>query len=188
MSVPASQPRPSPLTEPRSPLASVTFGQLADRLFWGLCRAAAIAVLVVAALLFIYLLKEALPAIQHFGARFLTNRNWDPSTNDLGALPFIYGTLVTSAIAMLLAAPLGVATAAFLAEIAPAWLRRTGSFLVELLAAIPSVVYGFWAIYFLAPQVQHLFDWLGGPNTSGDGLFSAGLILAIMIIPYVTAI
>jgi phosphate transport system permease protein len=89
---------------------------------------------------------------------------------------------------MLLAVPLGVGTATFLAEVAPSWLRRSGSFLVELLAAIPSVVYGFWGIYFLAPNVQKLFNVLGGPNVGGKGLFSAGLILAIMIVPYIAAV
>jgi phosphate transport system permease protein len=131
---------------------------------------------------------QAWPAIQHFGFRFLVNAN-QGGVEEMGALPFIYGTLVTSTIAMLIAVPLGVGTAAFLAEIAPAWLRRSGSFLVELLAAIPSVVYGFWGIFVLAPAVQQLFNLFpDAPNTSGDGLLAAGLILAIMVVPYVTAI
>jgi phosphate transport system permease protein len=89
---------------------------------------------------------------------------------------------------MLLAVPLGVGTAAFLSEIAPGWLRRIASFLVEMLAAIPSVVYGFWGIFVLAPHLQTLITWLGGPNTGGFGIFPAGIILAIMIVPYVTAV
>src|SRR5262245_28350043 len=165
----------------------VNWGRVKDRIFRGICQGAACLVIGIAALLLVYLVIEAMPAIEHFGGSFLLDPVWDPPER-LGALSFIYGTLVTSALAMALAVPLGIATAAFLAEIAPAWVRRIGSFLVELLAAIPSVVYGFWAIFFLAPAVQELFDWLGGPNTSGDGLFAAGLVLAIMILPYITAI
>lgn len=83
----------------------------------------------------------------------------------------------------------GVGAAAFLAEIAPAWLRRAGSFVLELLAAIPSVVYGFWGLQFLAPGINRVFVWLGGPNeASGQGILAAGLILAILILPYITAI
>src|SRR5262245_5689625 len=165
----------------------VNWGRVKDRIFRGVCQGAAWLVIGLSALLLVYLLIEATPAIEHFGVSFLFDKVWDPPER-LGALSFIYGTLVTSALAMALAVPLGIATAAFLAEIAPGWVRRVGSFLVELLAAIPSVVYGFWAIFFLAPAVQELFDWLGGPNTSGDGLFAAGLVLAIMILPYITAI
>jgi phosphate transport system permease protein len=91
-------------------------------------------------------------------------------------------------IAMLIAVPLGVASAAFLSEIAPPWLRKFGAFLIELLAAIPSVVYGFWGLFILAPAIQHLFTTLGGPNTGGNGLLAAGVILSIMILPYITAI
>jgi phosphate transport system permease protein len=139
-----------------------------------------------AILLVVFLVIQAAPAMGHYGLQFLINTNKE---GQFGALPFIYGTLVTSFIAMLIAVPLGIGAAAFLAEIAPGWLRRSGSFLVELLAAIPSVVYGFWGIYVLAPAVQQVFDlWPDAPNTSGDGLLSAGLILAIMVLPYVTAI
>jgi phosphate transport system permease protein len=105
-----------------------------------------------------------------------------------GGLAFIYGSVVTSALAMLLAVPLGVGTAAFLAEVAPPLVKRGGSFLVELLAAIPSVVYGFWGINFLAPAVQHVFDRPGWPNLAGKGILTAALILAIMIVPYVAAV
>jgi phosphate transport system permease protein len=89
---------------------------------------------------------------------------------------------------MVLAVPFGVGTAAFLSEIAPAWLRRPASFLVEMLAAIPSVVYGFWGLFVLAPLMQKAFTWLGGPNTGGSGILPAGIILAIMIVPYVAAV
>ena len=106
-----------------------------------------------------------------------------------GVWVFIYGTLATSAIAMLIAVPLGVGTAAYLSEIAPAWLRRACSFLSELLAAIPSVVYGFWGLFFIAPAIHRLFVAVGvNSPASGQGILAAGLILAIMILPYITAI
>ena len=96
---------------------------------------------------------------------------------------------MTSAIAMLIAVPLGIGTAAFLSEIAPTRIRQAGSFLSELLAAIPSVVFGFWGLYFIAPAVKAVFLWIGAPpSTSGQGIVSAGLVLAIMILPYITAI
>ncbi len=162
--------------------------RLGDVVFKNVCRAAAVAVLVVAALLVVFLVKESWPAMRTIGLRFFTHTNWDPTRHDYGALAFVWGTLATSALAMLVAVPLGVGAAAFLAEIAPGWLRRAGSFLIELLAAIPSVVYGFWGIFFLAPGVQRLFDLAGGPNTGGTGILSAGLILSIMVVPYIAAI
>ncbi len=161
-----------------------------DRLFRGVCALAAMSVLVLAGLLVLVLIGRSWEAIGTIGLRFLTRTTWDPEEThrQFGALAFVYGTLATSALAMLIAVPLGVGTAAFLAEIAPRWLQRAVSFLVEMLAAIPSVVYGFWGIYVLAPHLQALTTWLGGPNTGGFGIFPAGIILSIMIVPYVTAI
>src|SRR5215813_12432489 len=89
---------------------------------------------------------------------------------------------------MLIAVPLGIGTATFLSEIAPEWLRRPSSFLVEMLAAVPSVVYGFWGMYVLGPSLQKLVTWMGGPNFGGVGIFPAGIILSIMIVPYVAAV
>src|SRR5262249_53434173 len=99
-----------------------------------------------------------------------------------------YGSIVTALLAMLIAVPLGVGTAAFLSEVAHGAVKRVGSFLVELLAAIPSVVYGFWGINVLAPAVQRFFDLLGGPNIGGKSIFAAGLVLAVMIVPYAAAV
>src|SRR5262249_45818266 len=96
--------------------------------------------------------------------------------------------LVTSAFAMLLAVPFGVASAVYLAEIAPRQVRRIGSFLIELLAAIPSVVYGFWGFFFIKPLVELLFAALGNSGATGNGIFCAGLVLSIMILPYISAI
>jgi len=159
-----------------------------DILFRWLCRSTALLVIAVMLLLVGTMVREAWPAITELGARFLIGTEWNPSEDRIGALPFIYGTLVTSMIAMALAVPFGVGTAAFLAEIATGWVRRVGSFLIELLAAIPSVVYGFWGFYFLRPAIHWLFNALGADNSSGNGLLCAGMILAIMILPYITAI
>src|SRR5262249_8450119 len=152
-----------------------------------LCRGSALLVIGLMILLIAVLLYESIPAFKTFGARFFITNEWDPQ-GKLGALPFVYGTLVTSAIGMLIAIPLGVGTAAYLAEIAPGIVRRVGSFLIELLAAIPSVVYGFWGFFYLRPLVLDFFNLLGHTDTTGNGLLCAGLILSIMILPYITAI
>jgi phosphate transport system permease protein len=140
-------------------------------------------------LLLLILVAEARAAILAYGPRFLWTIDWNPQVKagetfpSLGALLFVYGTVATSIIAMAIAVPLGVATAACLSEIATGWVRRVGAFLIELLAAIPSVVYGFWGKYFLALAVEKVFGIEGGV-----GILSAGIILAIMIVPYITAI
>ena len=164
--------------------------QLGDRLFALLCQSAALSVIAIFAALVVVLFWQAWPAFHTIGMQFFTTVTWDPEPThrEFGALTFIYGTVMTSAIAMLIAVPLGVGTAAFLSEIAPAWLRKTGSFLVELLAAIPSVVYGFWGVLVLAPIIQWVITAVGGPNQGGTGIFSAGLVLSIMIVPYVAAV
>jgi phosphate transport system permease protein len=134
-----------------------------------------------------------------FGWKFLTSTAWDPALNDqFGALPFIYGTLITSAIALLVAIPLGLGTAIFLAELAPSWLRRMLGFLAELLAAVPSVIYGMWGLFvfipaFVRPLSNLLNRSLGflplfkGP-VFGPSRLAAGFLLAIMILPTITAI
>src|SRR5580700_119930 len=166
--------------------------RLGDWFFQCLCKGAGLFVVGLAAGLVAVLVIQSWPVLKGaFQYRLLTSSNWDPGGEPpvFGALVFIYGTLVTSLIAMVIAVPLGVGAAAFLSEIAPPFIRRTCSFLIELLAAIPSVVYGFWGLFFLAPMVQRFFTLLGGPSTaSGQGIFCAGLILAIMIVPYIVAI
>jgi phosphate transport system permease protein len=161
---------------------------MGDVLFRLVSQAAAIIIVVLAVLLVAVLAWQAWLAIREIGAGFFTQTTWDPVHRIFGCLAFVYGTVATSLIAMLLAVPLGIATAAFLSEIAPGWLRRPASFLVEMLAAIPSVVYGFWGLYVLCPRLQAAITWLGGPNTGGSGLLPAGIILAIMIVPYVAAV
>jgi phosphate transport system permease protein len=139
-------------------------------------------------LLVVVLAWKSLLSIETTGWGFFTTTKWDPVHKIFGAKAFVYGTIVTSVIAMLIAVPLGVGTAAFLSELAPGWLRRSGSFFVEMLAAIPSVVYGFWGLTVLAPALERLISSLGGPNQAGTGLFPAGLVLGIMIIPYAAAV
>ena len=127
---------------------------LGDRVFREVCRFAGVLVISLFALLLIVLVVKSWESITTFGLRFFTDQTWNPveERQQFGAAAFVYGTLMSSAIAMLIAVPLGVGTAAFLSEIAPAWLRRIASFMVEMLAAIPSVVYGFWGMFVLAPD------------------------------------
>src|SRR5262245_18383521 len=169
---------PQGLSEPPRPAAPSSgawaavrsafgIGSPADWTFKQVCQAAASLVIVAVGLIVVLLAVQAWPAVQKVGWALVTSSDWAPNLGDraaFGGLSFVYGSVVTSAVAMLIAVPLGVGTAAFLAEIAPGWLQRGGSFLVELLAAIPSVVYGFWGVNFVAPAVQSAFDRLGGPN------------------------
>jgi len=157
---------------------SAGFSLSMDSLFRGACRLAASGILILSGSLLLVLIVEATPFLRSQGLRFLTETPWNPggAAPIYGGLALIYGTLITSAIALTIAAPLGIGSAIYLAVIAPQPIRRIGSFLIELLAAIPSVVYGLWGLLVLAP-------WVGGP-----GILPAGLVLAIMIVPYVTAI
>ena len=169
-----------------------------DRIFlWVIYAAAGLFVLLVA-LLFVSLVVGSWPSLQQFGARFLWTSEWNPVTNQFGALPLIYGTLVSSLIAIILAGIVGVLAAAYLAEFAPPWLARPLAFVIELLAAVPSVVYGLWGLFVLAPVVrnqlgpflQKTFGFLPifQGQIYGVGLLTAGLILALMILPTVAAI
>jgi phosphate transport system permease protein len=162
--------------------------QLGDRVFQLLCQTAALAVIVLLLALIAILIWQAWFAIETTGWRFFTSSTWDPPRRQFASLSFVYGTVVTSLIAMVIAVPLGVGTASFLSEIATGWVMRAGSFLVELLAAIPSVVYGYWASLILAPLVQRFFDLVDGPSQGGVGILSASLVLSIMIVPYVAAV
>ena len=171
---------------------------LGDRIFRGLVRGAVWVVVVIAVALIVALVWEAWAALHAFGWRFLVSSTWDPVAGRFGALPFIYGTLVSSTLAVLIAVPLSLGAAIFLAELAPFWVRPPVAFLIEMLAAVPSVVYGLWGIFVLVPWLR---DWvqpalgrsLGflplfqGPPY-GIGMLAAGLILSIMIVPYITSV
>lgn len=169
-----------------------------DRAFQFVLAAMAAAIPLIMSAMLIALITAAAPAFRRFGFTFLASSNWDPVTGDFGVLPFVYGTLVSSAIALLIAVPLGLGVATFLSELAPGWLRTPVRFLVELLAAIPSVVYGLWGIFVLVPWVRAsltplLQSSLGflplftGPPL-GIGMLTAGLILAIMVVPFIVAV
>jgi phosphate transport system permease protein len=177
------------MTSPPAP-ASPARTSAGDRAFSGLCQSSGVFVLAVAAALVVVLVHQAWPALTRFGElRVLTSANWDPDRGAYGSLLFVYGTLATSAIAMLVAVPLGVGAAAYLSEIAPPRVRKVSSFLLELLAAIPSVIFGFWAVEFLAKRgLAPTYDFFGLKHQSGEGIVAAGLVLAVMILPYITAL
>jgi phosphate transport system permease protein len=159
--------------------------------------AAALVFLIIGAMI-LALAENSLLSIKQFGFRFLVTQTWDPIKGEFGALPFIYGTVVSSLIALLISVPLSLGIAIFLVEQAPRALARPAGFLIELLAAIPSVVYGLWGIFVLAPFLRvyvepplgKWFGWLPlfrGPIT-GIGLLTGGLILAIMVTPIISAV
>jgi phosphate transport system permease protein len=148
------------------------------------------------------LLHGAWPALSHFKLAFLTREIWNPVTDEFGALAPIYGTLMTSLIAMLVAVPIGFGVAIFLTELCPRWLRRPVGTAIELLAAVPSIIFGIWGLFVLAPILQrHVQPWLiehlgpvpgigrlfQGPPF-GIGVLSAGLVLAIMVLPFIAAV
>ena len=171
-------------------------------LFHHSTRAAAILVLIILSGVIIALIQGSLPALQAFGFNFLIEEGWNPVTERFGALAPIYGTLVTSLIAMLIAVPLGLLIALFLTELCPPWLRRPIGVAIELLAGIPSIIYGIWGLFAFAPFLQRtlqpfLIDIFGsipvlssvfeGPPY-GIGMLTAGLILAVMVLPFVASI
>jgi len=140
---------------------------------------------------------DAAPSISKFGLSFLGGTSWNPVTESFGALPAIYGTLLSSAIGVLIALPISLGAAIFLVEMAPSWLRGSCSFLIEMLAAIPSVIIGLWGLYVLVPFMRPVETWLGGHlgvlpifrgQVFGVGFLTAGVILALMIIPIITAV
>ena len=183
----------------RSPVSSGRLtGRWGDRLFRLLGRAAAATLVLLVLAMVAAMTWTALPSFMTFGWRFLVTSTWDPVAEVFGALPFIYGTLVSSLLALLIAVPLGMGAAIYLAELAPFWIRPPIAFLVELLAAIPSVVYGLWGIFVLAPWLRQWVQPSLGASLGflplfqgppyGVGMLAAGLILAIMIVPFITAV
>jgi phosphate transport system permease protein len=176
--------------------------RIGDIIFRAVTRAAAIGVLVILGGVIISLIDGSLPALRTFGFNFLIEERWNPVTEKFGALAPIYGTLVTSFIAMLIAVPVGLLIAVFLTELCPMWLRRPIGIAIELLAGIPSIIYGIWGLFVFAPFLQEtlqpfliatfgnipvLSTLFAGPPY-GIGVLTAGLILAIMVLPFVTSI
>ncbi len=176
--------------------------QTADALFRASTRAAALAVLAVLAGVILALVAGAVPALRTFGLDFLTSQRWNPVTEQFGALAPIYGTLVTSLIAMAIAVPVGLLIAMFLTESCPLRLRRPIGIAIELLAGIPSIIYGIWGLFVFAPFLQRtlqpaliqLFGHVPGLNALfagppyGIGMLTAGLILAVMVLPFITSV
>lgn len=169
-----------------------------DRLFKGLVSAFGMVVLLLVAAILYELIRQAMPAFKEFGIGFLFSQEWNPTTNEYGALTFIFGTVVTSLIGLLFAGIVGIGVSVFIVELAPRLLRRPIGFVVELLAAVPSVIFGFWGIYVMIPFLQsHVYPWLterlgfipflAGP-AYGPSIFAAGVVLAIMILPTVASV
>src|SRR5579884_966363 len=158
----------------------------------------AVTIIVVVALIVVELWMNSQPAIKAFGWHFLTSSTWDPNAEKFGALPFIYGTCLTSALALLIAIPLGIAAAIFLAEMAPPQLSNLLTFLIELLAAVPSVIYGLLGIFVLVPLIRDclvpvlvkFFGYL--PIFQGDfygvSFLSASLVLSVMVAPFIISV
>ncbi|MEP6774762.1 MAG: phosphate ABC transporter permease subunit PstC [Chloroflexota bacterium] len=172
--------------------------RLSDRAFTLAALAMAALVLFVTSAILLGIVDGSQPSIREFGAGFITGQTWDPVQEVFGALPFIYGTLVTSFSALLLAGLAGVGAAIFLAEIAPGRVRTPLSFMVELLAGIPSIVYGIWGLIVLAPLLRQdvvpflksTLGWAGlftGPFY-GPSVLTASVVLALMVLPIVTAV
>jgi phosphate transport system permease protein len=169
-----------------------------DRAFEWLTLAMAFSVMVLIILVGWELWSGSFLAIKKFGVHFLVGSAWDPVAEEFGALPFIYGTLVSSLIALLIAVPLGIATAAYLTELAPLWIRQPLVSLIEMLAAIPSVILGLWGIFVMIPWLRdYPFPWLkrvfgwtpffNGP-IYGPCMLAGGIIVAIMILPIITSV
>jgi phosphate transport system permease protein len=176
--------------------------RLGDSLFRNTTLFFALAVFAILLAIIVSLVYGSLPAWRKFGLDFLTSKEWNPVTEQFGAVVTVFGTLVTSAIAMLIGVPISFGIALFITKLSPRWLKQPLSTAVELLAAIPSIIYGMWGLFILAPllalhvqpwMTEHIGEWpiigrlFQGPPM-GIGMFTAGLILAIMVIPFISAV
>ena len=181
---------------------SLKRGIVFDKLFYHGTRLCALAVLLVIVAIIISLISGALPAIKKFGLGFISSTDWNPVTEEFGALVSIYGTLITSAIAMAIGVPVSFGIALFITELCPVWLKRPIGIAIELLAAIPSIIYGMWGLFIFAPlfgdyvepwftnhfgEIPLLGALFRGPPM-GIGVATAGIILAIMVIPFMAAV
>lgn len=188
-----------PVSRPSQPRWQVLLGvDRSDRIYRQILTLFALALPALILVLLGVLFVNALPALKRFGPSFLWTSTWDPVAEVYGAAPMIFGTLASSLIALLLAVPLALSVAIFLTEFSPGWLRQPVAFLVELLAAIPSVVYGVWGIFvlipflrsYVVPPLKSVLGWL--PIFKGvfygNSLLAGGIILAIMIVPYIAAV
>ena len=202
--MPGPQPvEPPTVKSPRdanrsAPLLNDSSGELPDQIFKHAMVACGCAVLGILLLIIYQLIARSSLSWHAFGFKFFARSDWDPVNESFGALPFIYGTLVSSLLALIIAVPLSVGVAVFTTEMCPQALRGPLSFFVELLAAIPSVIYGLWAIFVLVPLLSEYVEPFLGKTLGWTGLFegapygigmlAAGIILAIMIIPIISSI
>ncbi len=189
---------PAPASAIRSFLQARGSSSMADSTFRWVMLLCALSIFAIVGLIAMELVVHSQLTIAKFGLKFFVGSAWDPVNSNFGALPFVYGTLVSSAVALVIAVPLAVGVAVFLTEMCPKSLRGMFSFLTELLAAIPSVVYGLWGIFVLVPLLRGYVDpvlikllgWTGlfvAPDF-GIGMFAAGVILAIMILPIISSL
>ena len=175
--------------------------RVGDQVFRVAALASGLSVLVVLALIAGSMAQKAWPAFRHSGLSFVTSSRWAPNVEVFGALAFVAGTLIVSLIALVFAVPVSMGIALFLSEMAPRRLRRPVIYLIDLLAAVPSVVFGLWGLVVLAPKIAGVYETVGGwmepvpvlgtvfgPPYNGKSLFTAGLILALMITPIITSI
>jgi phosphate transport system permease protein len=185
---------------PRSSSPSIEGVSHGDRAYRLVTTAFALVIPILLCAIAVSVFVAGWPVFKHFGLGFLTDSTWDVVHDRFGVAPAIYGTIVTSAIALIIATPLALGVAIFLSEFSPVWLRQPLAFFVDLLAAIPSVVYGLWGIFVLVPFLRetgmpfitdtlHLGSWpiFSGP-AYGNSMLAAGLILAIMVLPYISAV
>ncbi len=185
------------LTSAGQSINEVPFSKFGDRAFYAAVVACSISVLIIVALILFELLTRSNLAWKAFGFKFFVGQDWDPVNDHYGALPFVYGTVVSSMLALLLAVPVSLGVAIFITEMCPRRLKGFLSFMTELLAAIPSVIYGLWAIFVLVPLLREnvqpflvkTLGWTGmfeGPPF-GIGMLAAGIILAIMVVPIISS-
>ena len=186
----------------RIPPAS-SLARFGDKIYGAVTFLASLSIFIIILWLLYQLTGASLPAIHKFGWSFITKSDWNEETNSFHALPFIFGTLYSSLIALVLSVPVSIGAAIFLSELAPRWIRTPATFLIELLAAIPSVVYGLWGIFILIPflkvyifkpvlssRLPHLpvIGQLFSGQSAGYSMLAAGMILAIMVTPFITAV
>ncbi|MBS1849777.1 MAG: phosphate ABC transporter permease subunit PstC [Acidobacteria bacterium] len=180
-----------------APLVQVGGNEWPDRVFSWTMLLCGLSVLAIVALIIVELVTKSNLSWHAFGWRFFVQSDWDPVNDQYGALPFVYGTIVSSVLALVLAVPLAIGVAVFITEMCPRWLKGPLAFTTELLAAIPSVIYGLWAIFVLVPLLREYvqpwlakyWGWTGlfeGPPY-GIGMLAAGIILAIMVVPIVSS-
>ncbi|MCB9382030.1 MAG: phosphate ABC transporter permease subunit PstC [Acidimicrobiaceae bacterium] len=176
-------------------------GGHADRSFRGVVYVSGFVVLAVLALIALTMFDKSRAALSHMGLDFFTSKRWNPPGEQYGVLSYIWGTVYTSVIALVLAVPVSLGIAIYITQVAPNWLRKVMTYVIDLLAVVPSVVFGLWGILVFAPHVLGFYKWLSrtfdgwpvlgnifGPNPQGRTFFTAGIILAIMIIPIIVSI